>query len=97
MTIAELYQKTKGTPPGETKSMIQNMMNKGELSDLEHTLPIAIDFATGAISWKCASCGHCTADLWDLFKDDGIMLDRFDDVCCGFCKSMREFDDEFAF
>lgn len=97
MTIADLYRKTKGKTSEEIEKLIREMLKAGELADLQHSLPIAIDFDSGEISWKCASCGNCTADLWDLFMNDGIMLDRFDDVCCGYRKSMGEFDDEFDF
>lgn len=97
MTIADLYQKTKGKSSAEIEKLIREMLKAGELDDLQHSMPIAIDFGSGQISWKCGSCGSCTADLWDLFQNNGIMIDRFDDVCCGYCKSMSEFDDEFDF
>lgn len=94
MTFADIYQKIKGMSNKEIEEIIKQMLSSGEMHELENTLPATIDCDTGAMSWKCATHGYCTAELWELFFNKGDMLDRFDASFCGYCPAM---DEEFEF
>lgn len=97
MEIMDLFYEVRGKSNHEIRAIVQKMVKSGELDDLIYDQSFELNEKTGEISWNCYTHGHCTAEIWEVFYDDGVMLERFHETSCGFCKAMEELDGEFDF